>query len=1088
MDYGILGPLELHHDGARLRVPGGRQRELLALLIARARQAVPSSEIIDLLWRGDPPARAANALQQLVFQVRSRLAEADASTVLVTTAGGYRLEAADEAIDARRFERGADDGRRALADGDAEGAVRRLVDALALWRGEALEDVDAPWASAEARRLGERRLAAREALAEARLALGEHDAVIAELETLVAAHPLRERLRGQLMLALAGSGRQAEALQTYAEGRELLAAELGLDPSPLLEGIHADVLGQRVAVGWSGQPPGPMPADRTALRPPPSAVGAADQRPPGAPAGLPAPVTRILGREAELERVVDLLAGERIVTLTGPGGAGKSRLALEVARESAVGTAAAHLAELAPVAGEQALLATVGDALGLASSPDRASLEGVLVAVGDREVLLVLDNAEHVLTEVAALVAALARRCPAARVLVTSREPLGVSGEIVWPVPPLPVPSPAVEHRDAAEAYAAVRLLVERVRAVVPGYELTDAEVPTVVRLVRALDGLPLAIELAAARARALSLPDLARQLSDRFEVLRDERPGAASRHRTLEDAISWSWELLEEPQRRAWMAAAVPAGAFDATLLARLLDAAGGSLDPLAAVTALCDRSILTVAERERSTRYRMLESLREFGLQRLAEAGLEPTVRDAHAAEVEAAVTRVSDADDGRWQVDLPAQERLLPEVRSALTWRAARGDLRGMQRLAAALGWLWYLRGLPREGLRWLDAALGPVDEVDPGDVEPDAVLWQALLRTHEPGADDTAARWTAQAVAAAATATQRELARLCEVAQQWFAGDRRGAREAVRGHPAAHGWVEGMWRLLEGEIELAAGELREAERHLRQAESILVEHGAAWGRLRVGASHVALLQLHGDVTRLRAAAERYLDGADREAAGNLQGEVEVHATLAMVAAARGEPSESARWLALARDRARGLAATIARALVAYAEGYVALEEGELCRARERLGDALALHDRDGRLFGRAFGLWGLGAAALREGGTAEAAGWHARAYATARAQAAGDEAACALEGLAAACASRGDAGTAARLLGAAARHRERIGAGAAILARAPAEEASALVDAALGPALARGQRERGAALDVHALDALVERVAVVLGGED
>jgi hypothetical protein len=393
------------------------------------------------------------------------------------------------------------------------------------------------------------------------------------------------------------------------------------------------------------------------------------------------------------------------------------------------------------------------------------------------------------------------------------------------------VPAPATRDRATIEATPAARLFVERARALVPDLHLTDREVAEVARIVRHLDGLPLAIELAAARMRVLSVAEIAARLHEPFRLLAGGRRSAPDRHRALADTLAWSWELLSGAERRAWMAASVPAGPFTAALLEELLDAVGVELDALEAVTALCDRSLLTVHDRAAPTRYRMLETLREFGALRLADAGLEPTVRTAHARAVEAAVGATDRCTAVTWDVDLDVQRAWLPEARAAMRWRARTGDRRGVQRLAAGLGWLWYLTALAPEGLPWLDEALGPIDGIGP-EVVPEAVFWAAALRVNE-APQDHGLRWGQLAVDLVRDTTGAALARAVTATHRAVAGDLAGAHAAIAAESPSAGWVEGYWRLLEGQLSALEGRAADAQRVLARAERLLLDNGAWFG---------------------------------------------------------------------------------------------------------------------------------------------------------------------------------------------------------------------------------------------------------------
>jgi predicted ATPase/DNA-binding SARP family transcriptional activator len=1036
VEYGILGPLQLLHADEPVRIPAGRQRELLALLVAESGRPVSASRLVDALWGDRPPGNPGNALQQQIHHAR-RLLRPAGDGVLVTVPGGYRLDAPPDAVDAHRFERLAGAGRQALEAQDPAAAAVTLAAAAALWRGPALDGIEAAWAQLEARRLEELRLTAAEDRIDADLALGRHAALVAELEHLVAAEPMRERARGQLMVALAGSGRQADALRVYDEGRRRLADELGIDPSPELQRIHADVLDQRVPV-LSGSARSPLQR---------GPVGERSSQP------LPAPADRFVGREHELARLGELLTTERVVTVLGPGGAGKSRLALEVARAAVATTPdlTVQLVELAPLTERDAVPAALATSLDVAGSRDVPVVDALRSALRAGRTLLLLDNCEHLLPAVTELTHDLVVSCPELVVLVTSREPLGVAGEVVWPLPTLPVPPAGVSSRADAEAYAAFRLFTARVAEVAPTFELTDDDVPDAARIVRHLDGLPLAIELAAARARVLSVAEIAARLHDRFGLLSGGRRSTPDRHRALWDTLEWSWGLLEEPERRAWMAASVPAGPFPASLLEVLLDAVGADLDVLDAVTGLTDRSLLTVHDRGDPTRYRMLETLREFGARRLVETGRETAVREAHARTVEAVIAASDRSTGTDWAVDLQVQRTWLPEARAALRWRADRGDRRGVQRLAARLGWLWYLTALAPEGLRWIDGALGALGSVEPEEVEPDAVLWAAALRVNE-APDDQGLRWAQLAVDLADGDVARAMARAVAASHRALAGDLEGAYAEIRREPPHAGWLQGYWRLLEGQLHAFAGRAMEAHPVLDDAERLLVDHGA-WFGVWTSATLGQLAQLRADEGDVRRIADRALAVCAVHDAPEL--EVEIRCLLAMVDAALGRPGRSEGQLDVAGAIAGRTGLAMSRSLVANARGYVRWREGRHADAVRSLREGVDLHDRAGQSFGRPFALWCLGHLALHEGDLAAAARSHTEALAEAHRRGDGDGVACGLEGLAAVSGAEGRAAHGARLLGAAAARRASMGATDPILSRVQASAAHAQLRRQLGP---------------------------------
>ncbi|MDG4806541.1 BTAD domain-containing putative transcriptional regulator [Micromonospora sp. WMMD1120] len=668
MRFRILGPTRvLHADGREIPVGGPRLRTLLALLVLDAGRVVPAERLIDGLYGDRPPRGAANALQSQVSRLRQALSGAHDPVEFHTA--GYRLAVDPDDVDAYRFERLAGVGRRALADGDWSRAATVLREALELWRGDALADV--PGASAQAARLDELRLAAVEDRVEADLALGAYAGLAGELRELVVAHPLRERSRGQLLRVLAALGRPAEALTEFEDARRVLAEQLGVDPSAELAAIHLAVLR-----GEHGRP----------VR---ESAGAA----------LPSQLTTFVGREVELGRVRRLLGERRLVTLTGPGGAGKTRLAIEVAGDVDGEVRFVELAGLADGADvPQAVLSALGlrDAgLRAPAEPGRTAVDRLVEALAERPLLLVLDNCEHVVVDAARLAARLLSACPALRVLATSREPLGLAGEALCPLSGLTVPPLGAHGRDADDS-PAVRLFAQRAADVVPDFTVTPANVEVVLRICRTLDGLPLAIELAAARLRALPVAEVAAHLDDRLLAMGGR--AAAPRHRTLRAVVEWSWDLLDEAERLLARRLTVFAGGAT-------LEAAGQVSGLPAAVfvealTGLVDKSFVELAD----GRYRMLETVRAFCAERLHEAGEADHLRRAHTAYFLEFAWTASDhlrhAEQLRWLRRLDAER---DNLHAALRRATAAGDAPEAAGLVAALSFYWWLRGMRGEGAR-------------------------------------------------------------------------------------------------------------------------------------------------------------------------------------------------------------------------------------------------------------------------------------------------------------------------------------------------------------------------------------------------
>lgn len=679
---GLLGTLQVEDASGRpVRVGGQRVRALLIVLVLDAGRVVPARTLIERLW-GDsrePPADAANALQSLVSRLRAALRDV---APIETSPAGYRLALAPQDIDVNAFEAVAREGARSLADGDPATAARLLAEALDMWRGPALADVaDASFALATVRRLEELRAAAELDRTEAELLLGVD--VIAGLQSLTAADPLAERPRALLMHALAETGRRAEALAQYQEIRELLADRLGVDPSSRLEQVYLGILRQ----------------DRSrAERTPVSAAGLLSKRPsPAVPAASasfrrssPAWLTSFVGREDDVSGVLTRLAGDRLVTVTGPGGVGKTRLAAEVSSRL---TGPACFAELAPVTDPGDVARAVLGALGLGprrfvmgSAETADPLARLCDALTGQQLVLVLDNCEHVISAAAALAARVLAECPRVRIMATSREPLRIGGEALWVLPPLPDP-------------AATELMRDRALAVRPGFEVTGANADVVTRICRALDGMPLAIELAAAWLRILTPAQLADRLDDRFALLTGGSRTALPRHQTLRAVVDWSWGLLSEDERvLARRLAVFPVG----TTLAAAEDVCAGSPLPrdavLPALSGLTAKSILVVTDDQDGTpRYRMLETVRAYCLQRLAGAAEDESTRRAHAdyylGRAETGDPRLRTAGQAPWLREFTAEQ---DNMHAALRAAIACGDTQTALRFVRALAYYWVQHG--------------------------------------------------------------------------------------------------------------------------------------------------------------------------------------------------------------------------------------------------------------------------------------------------------------------------------------------------------------------------------------------------------
>jgi predicted ATPase/DNA-binding SARP family transcriptional activator len=599
-EYRVLGAIEAVRNGEALALGGLRQQALLALLLLHPGRAVGADQLAEEVWHGNPPSGAATTIRVYISRLRTSLTDA----VISRSDAGYAIGVHADCVDAHRFERLVAEGREAVARGAAGRAVSRFDEALELWRGRPFGSLADDGALAlEAKRLEELHILALEDRIEAALQLGRDAELVDELEKLLDEHPYRERLWRHLMLALYRAGRQADALAGYRRARTLLDDELGIEPGPELRALEQAILQHEV-------PKIEAPEERH---------------------NLPAPLTSFVGRRRELAELRDLLERSRLVTLTGIGGVGKTRLALEVARELVPDFSdGVYFVDLGLVADPALVPTQVARSLELQEHAGTPLIDLLLHRLRETQLLLVLDNCEHVTQGCAQLTAALLESCPRLHVLMTSREPLGVFGEFEFQVLPLGVPS-GDDDPDEARASEAVHLFLERARAVRQRPD-DDTAVATAGRICRDLEGLPLAIELAAARTKALSLDEISERLSDRFRFLVSWRRLATARHRTLREAIDWSYELLAPAERSLLRQASVFGGGFRLSAAADIC-LGGDEERALTLVERLVDASLLNPEEADAATRYRLLETVREYAAGRLREAGEENAVKSAHA-----------------------------------------------------------------------------------------------------------------------------------------------------------------------------------------------------------------------------------------------------------------------------------------------------------------------------------------------------------------------------------------------------------------------------------------------------------------------
>jgi predicted ATPase/DNA-binding SARP family transcriptional activator len=909
--FGILGPVQVRSaDGSVVAVGGPRSRSLLALLLLEAGRVVSAARLIDGLYGQNPPGDAANALQSQVSRLRRRLRDqGDPGGLIEFQPAGYRLAVDPEDVDAHRFERLAREGRQALAAGDHPRAAGLLGEALGLWRGPLLADV-AGGLSAEAQvaRLEELRLAAVEDRVEAELAVGGQGGIVAELQALVAAHPLRERLRVQLMRALDASGRPAEALAVFEDARRMLAEELGVDPSAELAAVHLAL-----------------------LRAEPSRPAA----PPAAARGwLPAQLTSFVGRQASSSRSARCWArrgwspSPEQAASARPGWRSRwphghrARSASSIWHCSAAGhscprrcsarSASARwgfcrwrMARLTPSAGWSPRSPTAS----CCSSSTTASTSSTLPPGSP---------------------AGCWAAAPTCGVLATSREALGITGEVLCPLPPLALPPPTAGPQEALGA-AAVRLFADRAAAVRPGFVVDAGNADAVRRICAALDGLPLAIELAAARLRSLTAEEVAARLDDRFGLLSRGDRTAALRHQTLRAVVEWSWNLLGAAQVLARRLTVFAGGA---TLEAA--ERVCGLSDTAGLLSGLVDKSLVEAS----GGRYRMLETIGAFCAERLAEAGEPEQLQHAHATYfldlAQTADEHLRRAEQVAWLARLTAEHG---NLQAALRW-AVHADTDLALRLVGALSSYWYLRGLR-------------------GEVAP---LAAELARVTGPTPPAGLAEEYALCVLHAASGglSGQELLGL---ALEGFraVGDRWGTAQALDALATLAGWradQAASLALTDEALDLVGqlGALEElAEPRCRRAD------------------------------RLLRAGDLAAAGADYQRATELARRAGMPATLALAHRGLGEIARRRGDLAEARrlhQTALGLCATDwqnarARSQVLTALGWVAETEGDAGQARSWHHQALAIALGSGSLPDVADAAEGLAGAVLGEGDGEQAA---------------------------------------------------------------------------------------------------------------
>lgn len=998
MRIGLLGPLEVRTDaGEAIEPRGARLRAVFVRLALDAGQVVPVYRLIDAGWADDPPAGAANALQAVMSRLRRSLPPG----AIESHPGGYRLAVDPDAVDALRFEQLASSGR-SLLTGDPGRSAVLLDEALALWRGTALADLpDAEFARAAATRLTEQRSVAIEDRAQAALDNGGGPADTAALAALVADSPIRERAVGLLMRSLAVAGRPADALAAYERLRTTVADEFGADPAPDLADLHLRILRGE----FEPAEPASVVSAQTNLRP---------------------ALTSFIGRDDDVRRVRKLVGENRLTTLTGPGGAGKTRLASESARTLADQfSGGVWLVQLAPLINgadiPQAILATLGlhdasiprlrtrvpelaaawaerlDDLAGHVEARAESVHRLAGALAAKKILIVLDNCEHLVDATASLAEHLLAECPELRILATGREPLGITGEAIWPVEPLALPRTEVDAEQAS-SYGAVRLFVERATASHPHFALDPTTAGDVIRICRALDGMPLAIELAAARLRTMTVAQIAARLDDRFELLTAGSRTALPRHKTLRATVEWSWSMLSDAECLMLRRLAFFTGGATADAAARVAaagrDEADGSGATLRILTALVEKSLLlpdrcAPEERRGEPRYWMLETIKAFGQEQLAEAGETELVRRAHAELyvdlVEQAEPKLRTGEQLYWLDRLDEDhDNIHAALRSAIA--AADGDT--AVRLVASLGWYWNLRAQRNEGFELAVDALELPSDL-PTEVRALAYANSGMCASFWPLDDDQASKWFESAVdlIARSDTTRHPMLRLAgpmiSMIKDWTGGGWQVPADLVKDPDP---WVRGTALIMSAYSSFYAG--RDHDRATSDLDAAVdalrttgdragigmalssVAEVASWrGRFEAAAAYcteaialVTELKSHEDVARhrLQLAKLRWLldepDQAREElaAAEKLADQTGLSEIQVMVALAAADIDRGDGKLATAEvslDRATDLSHSLRpdsefHILLASARGYLATAMGDLGSAADRHRSAVKM----------------------------------------------------------------------------------------------------------------------------------------------
>jgi predicted ATPase/DNA-binding SARP family transcriptional activator len=880
-----LGTLEvLDADGSPVGIGGPRPTTIMLALVLAGGSVVSADGLVEEVWGDQAPRSAVETLHSYLSRIRRALeperSAHGAATALVRSQAGYRIDPEVVAVDVHDFESEVARARVAASGGDIRSAAELLGIALGRWRGPVGQGVELGAGSrAQATRLEELRLTATEERSALLLGLGDHEELIGDLEPMVVANPLRERLHALWMVALYRSGRQAEALAAYRRLREQLVEGLGVEPGPRLLQLHERMLAQDPAL----EPDERLGSD--IVRPDPGTIrstappGTAPSVPSTAPPGnLPAPMVELVGRRDQLDRLAAELESSRLVTLTGAGGCGKTQLGLQLARETVArfpdGT---WVVELASRRDPDAVPRAVAEALAVDDAPLPGLVDHLAARLRGRRALLLLDNCEHLVDACASMVQELLQRCPQLQVLTTSRQTLDLDGEVAWRVPSLSLPPAGASLANLAASDAA-QLFLTRAVGVRPGFEPDEDDASAIAAICRELDGIPLAIELAASRLRVLSPQEIADRLDDRFAMLRSSRRGAPSRHRTLDAAIAWSYELLEPSAQVLLLRLAVFEGGF--TVAAAEATCSSDELpeaDILELLDDLVGRSLVgTSLASVGPARHELLQSIRSFARARWsddAQAAISARHAGWCATLGDVATTELTGPDQVRWLNELHADHA---DLRAALTWALEHDRVDLALRITAGVWWFWLQFGHAREGAAWLAAVLAATDTAPASLGNLDAgVLVRATYAAGRlagaAGEHPAAQAWLERAVELAERQGSTgwwalSLARLGQQLQ--VGGDPDAAADALRaarvvaeGHDdpwvaAGISDVAGHLAAARGDLEAATAAFAISEQRYLQAQdrwsACLARLGRAWVARRSGDLGHALA-LHGENLR-------------------------------------------------------------------------------------------------------------------------------------------------------------------------------------------------------------------------------------------